>query len=546
MSDMLATGVSALLAYQTALNTTSHNISNANTEGYSRQRVSLSSVAGTGSGVGYIGAGVQVANVGRISDASSVSLLQGYNASQARADTYASYASRLDSLMSNSDLNLSTPLSALFSAASNVANNPSSSAARQAFLTAGDTLSARFNEIGGQLDSLSTELSTQIGATVGEINQYSDQLAKLNTQIVQAQAQYGGQAPNDLLDQRDQLVQQIASRVGVRSETQADGSVNVFTTTGQALVLSGQSIALGVADDAYGSGNPDVSYAGQPITAQLSGGTLGGLLDTRRELIEPARNELGRLAAAVAISVNQQNAAGVDQNGAAGGAIFTTPVGSASANSHNLGSASLDVAISNVSALSTSNYVLKFDGSSWSATDARSGSAVTLSGSGSSSDPLLVNGVAITVSGTAQAGDRFLVQPTATASAQLALATRDPRAVAAAAAGAGANSSDNRNAQALAALGSQGLLNGGGSSLVAAQTSMVARIGSQSQQAGIQLDAQTALQQQAQANWESKSGVNLDEEAADLIRYQQAYQAAAHVIQVANDVFQSLLSATRG
>ncbi|SEQ18875.1 flagellar hook-associated protein 1 FlgK [Solimonas aquatica] len=546
MSDMLGTGLSALLAYQTALNTTSHNISNANTEGYSRQRVSLSSVQGTGTGAGYVGAGVQIAQIARISDASTVNLLQGYTSSQSRADTYASYASRLDSLMSDSSLNLATPLSGFFSAANALANNPTSSSVRQAFLAAGDTLASRFNEIQGQLDSLNDEVNNGLSTTVGELNQYTDQLAKLNNQITVAQAQFGGQAPNDLLDQRDQLVKEISSRIGVRTEAQADGSVNVFTTTGQALVLAGDATALGLADDAYHSGNLDITYGGQSITSQISGGAIGGLLDTRRELIQPAQNEIGRLATALAVSVNQQNAAGVDLDGNAGGNLFTVPAVGVLTNTNNTGSATLSASVSSVSALGTSNYVLSYDGSAWSASDARSGASVSLSGSGTLADPLVLGGVSITVGGSAQAGDRFLVQPTTHAAGEIGMATSNARSIAAAAAGSAANSSSNSNAQALAALGAQTLLNGGKDSLSAAQSAMVARIGSQSQQAGIQLDAQTALQSQAQSAWESKSGVNLDEEAADLIRYQQAYQAAARVVQIASDVFQTLLSATKG
>lgn len=546
MSDMLATGLSALRAYQTALNTTSHNISNANTEGYSRQRVSLASVQGTGSGVGYIGAGVQISQVARISDASTVNLLQGYGSSQARADTYASYASRLDSLMSDQALNLATPLSQFFSAANDLANNPTSSAVRQAFLASGDTLAARFNQIQGQLDSLNDEVNNGLSTTVGEINQYTDQLAKLNNQITVAQAQYGGQAPNDLLDQRDQLVKEISSRIGVRTEAQADGSINIFTTTGQALVLGSDATSLGLSDDAYHSGDLDITYAGQNISAQISGGRLGGLLDTRRELIQPAQNELGRLATALAVSVNQQNAAGVDLDGNAGGDLFTVPGVAALAHSSNTGTATLSASVSSVAALGTSNYVLSYDGSAWSATDARSGASVSISGSGTVADPLLLGGVSISVGGSAQAGDRFLLQPTAHAAGEIGMATSNGRSIAAAAAGSAANSSSNSNAQALAALAGQSLLNGGKDSLSAGHSAMVARIGSQSQQAGIQLDAHSALQAQAQAAWESKSGVNLDEEAADLIRYQQAYQAAARVVQMASDVFQTLLSATKG
>ncbi|WP_028006980.1 flagellar hook-associated protein FlgK [Solimonas flava] len=622
MSDLLSTGVSALLAYQTALNTTSHNIANANTEGYSRQRVDLVSRLGSGAGSGYVGSGVSVQSVQRITDALVSARLQTSNSAYARIDAYNSYAAQIDTLLSDSGTSLTTPLKSFFSAASQLASTPASSAARQTVLGAAQSVVDRFSTLQSQLDTLDAQVDQSLQSTVAEINDYGSALAKLNEQIVNAQAQYGGQPPNDLLDQRDALVQKIASRVGISTVTQDDGSLNVYVASGQALVLGSKATALGTAADAYGSGRLDVTYNGQPVTAQLSGGTIGGLLDTRRELIDPTRNELGRLAAGFAQAVNAQNAAGVDLDGNRGSDLLTMPSGKALPASANAGNAGLSVAIADAGQLGTSDYVLKFDGSAWTATDARSGASVALSGSGSAADPLRLGGVAITVSGSAQAGDKFLVQPTADAAAQLALTTGDPSRIAAASAvsasaasgnsaglGAiavsdasnaaltdpvtirfidantyqingsgsyaysagsaisvngwsltpsgtpaagdsfsvqqtGANSSDNRNAQALAALGGRALF--GMDSLNAAQSALTTRAATAAQQASLALDAQSAVQTQAQAARESVSGVNLDEEAADLIRFQQAYQAAAQVIATANETFQALLQAARG
>ncbi|WP_028081878.1 flagellar hook-associated protein FlgK [Solimonas soli] len=621
MSDLLSTGVSALLAYQTALNTTSHNIANANTEGYSRQRVDLLSRPGSGTGSGYVGAGVDVQSVQRITDALVNGRLQSSNSAYSRISVYADYAAQIDTLFSDSGTSLTTPLKSFFDAASALASNPSSTAARQALLGSAQTVASRFATQQSQLDAMDSRIDQSLGATVAEINDYGAALAKLNGQIVDAQAALG-QPPNDLLDQRDTLVQKIATRVGVSTTLQDDGSLNVYTASGQALVLGQQATALGTAGDAFNSGRLDVSFNGQPITAQLSGGTLGGLLDTRRELVDPARAELGRLAAGFAAAVNAQNAAGVDQNGQRGGDLLTLPNGSALAAKANTGNAGMTVAIGDAGALSGSDYVLKFDGSAWTASDARSGAGVALSGTGSAADPLKIGGAAIVVSGSAQAGDKFLVQPTADVAGRLKMATLDPARIAAASAvsasaasgngatvgalavsdagnanltdavtisftdagtyqinGSGsyaysagsaisvngwsltlsgapaagdrfaiartaADSGDNRNAQALAALGGQALF--GSDSLNAAQTALSTRAGTASQQASLALDAQGAVKTQAEAAQQSASGVNLDEEAADLVRFQQAYQAAAQVIATANQIFQSLLSAARG
>ena len=623
MTDVLSTGLSALRSYQTALNTTSNNIANANTAGYSRQRVELTARPAYGTGSGYIGDGVSVSTVSRIADTLVTQRLQTSVTSQARADTYANYASRIDSLMSDSSMGLAAPMQAFFDAANSLAQNPSSTSARQALLTSAQTLTTNFNTLQSEFDSLQNEIDSSLSGNVAELNQYTDALAKLNTQIVNAQAQFGGQPPNDLLDQRDQLVQKIGERIGITTALQDDGSLNVYTGTGQALVVGKDAATLGTAPDAYNSGTLELTWNGQPITNQISGGRIGGLLDARRQLLEPMRNELGRVAAGLADAVNAQNAQGVDSLGRLGTDLLTMPSGSAYASNFNSGNATMTVAIDDVSALDGSDYQLRFDGLGWSATDARSGATVPMTGTGTSGDPLLVGGVAITLSGTASAGDRFLVRLTAGAAGQIGLATNDPARIAAASAvrvsatsgnsaqvsslavtdssdasllnsvnisftsattyqinGSGSytytagspisvngwslslsgtpaagdsfavsrgatNSGDNSNARALAQIGSKNLLAGGSASLMSTQSALTARAGSSAQQANLQLDAQNAALTQATAARESLSGVNLDEEAADMIRFQQAYQAAAQIIQVANEVFQSLLAAAR-
>lgn len=624
MGDILATGSSALLAYQSALNTTSHNIANANTEGYSRQRVDLGAKLGQGSGSGYIGAGVDVTSVQRITDGLINARLQTSNSAYARINAYSSYAAQVDTLMSDSGTSLSAPLQSFFDAANALANAPTSSAARQSLLGAAQSLSSRIGTMQTQLDGMASGINQSLSSTVASINDDAKALAKLNDQIVDAQSRYGGQPPNDLLDQRDLLVQKIASNIGITTAQQDDGSLNVFTASGQALVLGKQATALGTAPDAYNSGALDVTYNGKSITAQLSGGSIGGLLDARREVIDPARSELGTLAAGIAAAVNTQNAAGVDLAGNRGGDLLAMPTGNALAATTNAGNAAMSVAISDVGALNGASYVLKFDGSAWSANDAATGASVSLSGSGGMSDPFKLGGVAITVSGSAQAGDKFLVQPTVHAAGQLKLATTDASKIAAASAVSasaaaassnkvasisvsdgtnahltdavtinftdantyqingsgsyaysngdaisvngwslklsgtvaagdsfsvkktGANSSDNSNAAALAQLGGKALFDGGIESINAAQSSLATQAGTRARQSSLALDAQTAVQSQAAGARDSVSGVNLDEEAADLLRFQQAYQAAAQVIATANQIFQSLLQATRG
>ena len=624
MSDLLSIGSSALLAYRRALDVTSNNIANANTPGYSRQRAEMATRGGAGAGYGYIGNGVDITTVRRINDGLVNTRLQTDTASYSRLQVYTGYASRVDQLLSGADTGLAAPLQKFFDAANALAQNPASTAARQTLIGTAQTLSARFGDTQSQLNAMASDVDTRIGNAVTDINRLTGSIASLNERIALAQGAFQ-QPPNDLLDQRDQLLQELAGQVGISTTTQDDGSLNVFTASGQALVVGSKSTALSVAGDRYDSGQLDVIYgSGTCVTTQLSGGALGGLLDVRREVIDPARSDLGRLAAGIADAVNAQHTQGLDATGALGGDFFSIEAGTASAERANTGTASVAVEFGDVAQLTGDDYELRFETGGWRLSNLRTGANVSLSGTGSAVDPLRGDGLELTLGGSAAVGDRWRLQPTVAAAGSLQVAISDPARVAAAsplrvathAANTGSataqtptisdatqaqlldpvsitftsattyqvngsgsfsyapgspiavngwslnlsgtpaagdrfdvsrgatNSGDNGNARALADLANRAVLNGGRSTLGQAQTALASKAGLNAQQSALQRDAQASIRSQTLNERESISGVNLDEEAADLMRLQQAYQAAARVIQVADTVFQTLLQAT--
>ncbi len=626
MADLLSIGLSSLRATTTALHTTSNNIANVNTDGYTRQGVSFVSRTPTQAGGGFIGTGVEVGSITRITDALVTKRLLSGNSAYQRLDVLTNYASRVDTLMSDSTTGVSSALSGFLDAANTLAQSPTSDAARNGFLSSAQSLSSSFASLQSELDQMASEISTAATSTVDQINGYSAQIAKINETIVLAQARAGGDPPNDLLDQRDQMIQQLSSLIGVSTVAQDDGSVNVFTATGQSLVLGQTSSELGFQNDAYNSGGFEITYGGSPITSQISGGRLGGLVDTLRQVIEPARNGLGEMAAGLVEAVNTQHAQGLDAYGEMGGEFFNALSTTALPNGNNSGTAGITAQIGAAGNLSGNDYLLRYDGSNWSMTDRSTGTSVPMTGSGTAGDPFVADGLEWVVSGTPAAGDSFLLQPTRELAGGLSLAISDPDRVAAASplvvdtglnnsgsvtvssltvgdagnaqllddvtisftgpntyqingsgsfaytsgspisvngwsltlsgaaaagdsftvGGAGAGSSDNGNAQALAAIGRTGVLEGGTQSLLKASSSLVARVGQTASQTSLSFDAQAAIQAQTIAEQQSVSGVNLDEEAANLLKYQQAYQASAHVIQVADELFQTLISAVRG
>ena len=626
MSGLLSTGSSALLAFQRALGTVSHNVANAATPGYSRQRVELAARPGQPTAGGYIGQGVDVASLQRLADGLVFARQVDSSGELGRLEQLSSMAGRVDSLVSDTSTGLSTQWSSFFSAADAVAADPTSSVARSQLLAAGDQLASRWRTLDGQLAGLDTESGQRIQSTIGDANRLAGEIAELNRNISAA----GRNASPDLIDARALRIDQLATMVGADTVMQDDGSLNVFTGGGQALVLGNQAMQLATVADPFRPDRVQIALQGGGGNVRLPStsvsGELGGLLEFRDRVLDPARAELGRLATVFASGFNAAQRAGVDYNGASGTDFFTVTPPRVDAHAGNTGSATITAAVDDVAALKGNDLVLRFDGA-WSATRADTGEPVPMSGSGTAADPFKVAGVSLQVGGTPAVGDRYSLRPTADAAGNLRLALTDPYKIAAAAplqaqadvanlgdarvastqvtdsaafasfagatiefiddgqytidgngpypyaagspiadAAAGwslsltgtpvagdrftlgrtpPRSSDNGNALALGDFDRRAILDGGTQSLTDGLSQLTARAGTEARHAALGLEGQSAIHDQIVAERESVSGVNLDEEAADMMRFQQAYQAAAQVISTADTMFQTLLSAVR-
>lgn len=626
MPDLLSLGVSGLNASQLALDTTGNNISNVNTAGYSRQTVQVGTQQPQQVGDFYMGNGALVEGVQRQYSQFLTTALRNASASQAQSTAYSDLAGRLDNLLAGtSATGLQSSLDSFFAGVQDLANNPSDTPTRQALLGDAQALAQQFQGLAGQFSQFQSEINTRLGADVTQINSLAQNIAQLNGQIVQMQG--AGQAPNDLLDQRDAALQKLSALVGVTAVPQDNGTLNVMVGNGQQLVLGTQASALKVVSNSYDPSRSEVALAGTGtvISGQLSGGEVGGLLAVRDQVVVPAQNQLGRMALALGSAVNAQNASGMTLNGQMGGAVFSLPAPTVLSNSTNTGSASIAASISDPTQLTSNDYTLRDTSSGWMLTRS-DGTSVALGGAGTAASPFTADGLSFVVSGTAQVGDSFQIQPTRNAAAGFALALNDPAGLAAALPVASSTSSsntgnatigtptvtdasnpgllgtanitftspttyqingsgsyaytsggaismngwsvaisgtpqagdsfsvgsnagavgDNGNALLMGNLAQKGVLDNGATTVNQAFGQLVSSTGTLTQQSQNQLSAQTALVNQATSAQQSVSGVNLDEEAANLVRYQQSYQAAAHVISTAQTLFQSLLTAIGG
>ncbi|WP_459204431.1 flagellar hook-associated protein FlgK (plasmid) [Ralstonia pseudosolanacearum] len=640
-SSLLNIGATGLRVADINLQVTGNNISNASTAGYSRQEAVQTENIPMATGAGYLGQGVNVTTVKRIYDQFLTAQVQSGQAASSAADQLNSLVSGLDTYMSDSNSGLGSALTGFFNAADSLASNPSSTSARQVFLSAASTLQTRFNAISGQMASLSNQVNTQVQTQVNSANSTAQQIAALNDQIAKAEAASGGQPANDLRDQRDQLVQTLNQSIKASVVRTSDGQYNIYVGNGQALVQGSQSYQLTTVASQYDPTQLSVGYKSPAGTvsiddSQLGGGALGGLMQFRQNTLIPAQNSLGRLAAAVSADVNTQNKEGMDLNGKLGSDLFSTAGPSVAASSSNTGTGALTATITNANAGQGYDYQVKYSGGSYTVSHYPDGSgAVTVS-----SWPTTVDGVTLNLTGAMASGDSFLVRPTANAASTMQTLTSDYHAVAAASpvvvnqgsnnkgstsvasigvdstyAGAPltsavsltysggslsgfpgsvtvtangtsttysgtapytqgatysfngiqmslngtpatndtftvsantANSTDGHNASAFAQLRNATVLDNGTTSISSGWSNLVTQVGIQASQASANVTSQKALLASSTSQQQSVSGVNLDDEAMNLMKYQQAYQASAKVMQTANSLFDSLLSIANG
>jgi len=543
MGDILRIGVTGLQAAQRALSTTGNNITNVNTPGYSRQRVDFSPEQDQNIGGLAIGKGVNIERVSRVVNEFLNTNVQTSATNVGGMASYNTYSSQVDKLLADNVIGLSPSMQDFFDSVNGLADDPSSVPTRQTMLGSAESLTAKFHTLNRQLDQLDNGVNQELRANVSQINSLTAQIADINGKLTQVNGNDAGS--NSLNDQLAQAVNELSRLVGVTTNKQAGGGLNIMTSGGQVLVSGSNNYELGTQlnpqkpsqlEVTYQVGSNNVAIASSTLT-----GEIGGLLKVREEVLDKARNSLGRLAAGLALEFNNLQAGGRDLNGVLGGDLFSLPTPlSASGEGAVTGAMNFSFNPAQVDQLTTSDYRISFDGAVYTATRLSDNTQTNL-GAGPA---LSVDGLNITVTTGAAANDSFIIQPMKDIAREIKVAISDPKEIAAAAdpfTGVG----DNSNALNMADLQLNNILEGGNASFNDAYSQLIGDVGTKSRQAKTGLEAMEAVEQSAIEARESVSGVNLDEEAADMLKFQQAYQAAAKVIAVGNELFGTLLQAVR-
>ncbi len=639
MSGIFNIGVRSLQANQAALQTTGNNIANVNTPGYSRQSVVVQTVQGQYTGGGYIGSGVDISTVQR-QHSEFLTRQSALSSSVAASDTQRlAQLKQLEDVFQGGDAGLGSAISDMMNAFSDVANAPTDLSARAVVLTRVDEATARIRTAESRMTDLRRGVGSELASAVASVNSLAARISKVNQEI--ARTNGSGQAPNDLLDKRDQLIRDLNGYVQTTSVAADDGTVSIFLASSQPLVLGNSVRPVALGNDTFGDPSKVKLTLTQGSTttvleeATLGGGKLAGLLRFQNSDLQAAGQLLGRLALAIGTAVNEQHRLGLDLKGAAGGDLIRMgPIPDGRPASSNTGDATVAMAVqtipsSGASALQASDYQIDFTGSSAGSVTRLSDGLVTEF----STTPIKIDGLDLTITGTAAQGDSFLLKPFSAVAATIATAFASPGALAASSPVAARAGSSNLGTLVLGSLATRSVpapaavtltftasgtytrsdtgattypytagqaieynpatsttsasgwsltlkgaavagdtfvvgsnasvqpnadprLNAGnalsmmalrdaalfdGSALTDGYAGLMAQVGVMVQGASYAADVSQSIANNVEQDRSSVAGVNLDEEAAKLLQYQQAYQASAKMLQIAQGVFDALL-----
>ena len=652
--SLLNVGARALLANQIALQTAGHNIANVNTPGYSRQTVALQTVQGQFTGGGYIGQGMDVQTILR--NQSELLTRQSATAGSVQSADAARFdrLRQLQEVFSGGPAGLGAAINDMMNAFSDVVKAPTDITARTVVLTRLDETAARMRTAADRLSDIQYTVTEQLQSSVKAVNDLATQMAGVNDQI--ARARGNGQTPNDLLDQRDQIIRQINQYVQTTQVAADDGTIGLFVAGSQPLVLGTTATSLTI-DDATqfpGSGQAKLFFnrpGAVPVEIDenvLGGGSVSGLLRFNNSDLAEGRNLLGRMAMAIGMTMNAQQNLGLTLDGLPGKDLFALPT---SMSGHTNGAGVGSVSFTGPTQFAASDYEIRF-------TTGTAGQVVRLSDgkatpftSAANLATLQIDGLSFNLTTPGNPGERMLFKPFSTAASNIQALVYSPRDLAVANPVNAAMGTANGGTMQLSGLKTTGLPNPPGlvlpananpaavppnlggiqlqfnagppttydvldrgtappTTLAAAQpytsgtpisingweitlqgspktgdtvvignaldpqygdtftrnsgnasalmglrdvkmfdestlsdgyAGTMAQVGTRTQSAQFAAKLSTTIAANLERDRTAVSGVNLDEEAAKLIQYQQAYQASSKMIQIAQNIFDSLL-----
>jgi len=446
--SLLNIGMSGLAAGQSSLMTTGNNIANVDTAGYSRQQTVQGTKASQQFGNVWIGTGTTLADVRRVYNSYLDAQLQTTTSLNSDSAAYLGQVTPLDKLLSDSGTGLNGALTKFFASVQNVNAKPGDDASRQLLLSDAQALSNRFNSISTQLNEQNTSINGNLTSMADQVNKLAATVAQLNQRISEVSSTGG--MPNELLDARNETIRQLSTFTGAQV-VEREGSLDIYLGSGQPLVMGNTVNKLEVVpskDDPNrlalqmnrGSSSID-------ITSIMTGGEIGGLLRYRSTVLDPAMNELGRVALVVADQMNSLQAQGIDKNGDFGSTLFNSINSAAQVAQrsiatigNNAGTGNFDVTIEDSGKLTTSDYKVTFTSATDYTVQRLPGNTPVGTYSTTTTPPPVIDGFSLNLKGgtpapgnTAIAGDTFKITPTRNAAANIKTEMTDSKRLAIAA-----------------------------------------------------------------------------------------------------------------
>ena len=560
---IISIGSKALLAQQKGIYVTGNNIANVNTPGYTRQRLNLSSDVPVNTGIGPVGTGVQALHIERIYQ--RFLGVQINNETQTRGNWEArrDVAERVEMIFDESNgYGLNQAMYEFWTAWQDLSNNPSGPVERTVLIAKSQIMAETFSKNYQDLLTIRQDIDTQIEGTIDEVNLLSEKIASLNEKIIQMEA--GGSTANDYRDQRELFLNELSNLIDIDTFESTAGGVTVSVGSGQPLVEGTVGYGLSTEMNAFGHLNVtwvDAVNNEVDITDSITGGRIKGLLDVRDLDIRNHMNRLDTLAQSIMDQVNSLHAAGygldgstgndyfvgeatasgvldslvtitADTGGAGNLAITLVPGGTAGSETVTTDPVTGDIRIAIEDGVSSRDDI---------AAALQSHSAIAsavATASGGTPWTLGVGSDTVALSGGSSALN-MEVNPAIVLDERLIASAQSFDTV------PGDKPGDNRNAIAIANLKSSRILSGNTATFDAYYESFVGDLGYEVQQASSYYSHQSEMVHQLENHRESISGVSVDEEMVNLVKFQNAYQAAAKLISTADEMMQSVLNMVR-
>lgn len=542
-NSLINTAMSGLNAAQAAMSTISNNIANQKVSWYNRQMTVFNENGGTMTGNGYIGNGVNVSRIHREYNEFLAGQLNRAVTKQSALNSYTKNISQINDLLADKGNDVSSAIDEFFTSLPNVTNNAEDNPARTTVIGKAEAMVNMFAKADQSLRDLEKDINSQVTNTSKNINEYTKQIAKLNNEISRSKG-FNGADPNDLLDQRDRLVQELNTLVDVQVTQQDGGFVNVTFANGLPLVSGTRAYEVSAIPSNKNSERLVIGYSNgidevrEVDAKRIKGGELGGAYRSRNEVLDPSRNQLNQLALVLGDQFNKQHKEGYDLNGDKGEDFFKLGGAHVMTNGKNKGDATFDVKYTDSKEVKAADYTVTYESGKWNVT-VEPGERKFQAIPDATTGELKFEGMSIKVNGTPQEGDSIVVQSVGNVIAGMEVAVTDPSKIAAAGS-KDTGPSDNENMKKLFELPDEKIIDGK-TTIAGGYGSLISMVGNKVNTAQVDFDAQTSITKSIQSQQQSVSGVNLDEEYGEMYRIQEYYMANAKVIQTANTMFDAIM-----